>query len=76
MDEIGIDIREQWSESIKEYLGKEHFHYLITVCSDAEKNCPTAWPGVNERLYWPFDDPAAGYWGRGRDSGRVPPGTR
>lgn len=59
MDEIGIDIRGQWSKSIREYLGKEHFYYLITVCSDAEKNCPTVWPGVNERIYWPFDDPAA-----------------
>ena len=59
MDEIDIDIRGQWSKSIKEYLGKEHFKYLITVCSDAEKNCPTVWPGVNERLYRPLDNPAA-----------------
>jgi len=59
MDEIGIDIRDQKSTGIREYLGKEFFRYLITVCSDAEKNCPTVWPGVNERLYWPFDDPAA-----------------
>lgn len=59
MDEIGIDISKQRSKGIKEYLGKDHFLYLITVCSDAEKNCPTVWPGVNQRLYWPFDDPAA-----------------
>jgi arsenate reductase len=35
------------------------FWYLITVCSDAEQNCPTVWPGLTERLYWPLDDPAA-----------------
>ncbi len=59
MHEAGIDIRDHKSKGVKEYLGKEHFHYLVTVCSNAEKNCPTVWPGVNERLYWPFDDPAA-----------------
>jgi arsenate reductase len=59
MHEAGIDIRDHRSQGVKEYLGKEHFHYLVTVCSNAEKNCPTVWPGVNERLYWPFDDPAA-----------------
>jgi arsenate reductase len=59
MDELGIDIRGQESTGVKEYLGRAHFRYLITVCSNAEKNCPTVWPGVNERLFWPFDDPAA-----------------
>jgi arsenate reductase len=59
MGEAGIDIRDQRSKDVKEYLGKEMFRYLITVCSNAEQNCPTVWPGVNERLYWPFDDPAA-----------------
>lgn len=59
MEEAGIDMGDHRSKSIKEYLGKEAFQYLITVCSNAEQNCPTVWPGVNERLYWPFDDPAA-----------------
>lgn len=59
MDEVGIDIRGQTSTSVKEYLAKEAFRYLITVCSEAEKNCPTIWPGQTLRLYWPFEDPAA-----------------
>jgi arsenate reductase len=59
MEEVGIDMGDHRSKGIKEYLGKEAFRYLITVCSNAEQNCPTVWPGVNERLYWPFDDPAA-----------------
>ena len=31
----------------------------MTVCDDAEKNCPTVWPGLVTRLHWSFEDPAA-----------------
>ena len=58
MREIGIDISNQQSKGIEMYLGKMLFQYLITVCDDAEKNCPTVWPGVNTRLHWSFEDPA------------------
>jgi len=59
MNEVGIDVSGQRSKGVGEYLGKVLFQYLITVCDDAEKNCPTVWPGVNERIHWSFDDPAA-----------------
>ena len=59
MNEIGLDISGQWSKGVGEYLGKGNFHYLITLCDDAEKNCPTVWPGVNQRLHWSFEDPSA-----------------
>src|SRR5690348_1344500 len=59
MDEIGIDVSGQRSKGVGEYLGKVLFQYLITVCDDAEKNCPSVWPGVNVRLHWSFEDPAA-----------------
>ena len=59
MQEIGVDISGQTAKGIEIYLGKMFFHYLITVCDDAEKNCPTFWPGVNQRLHWSFEDPAA-----------------
>jgi arsenate reductase (thioredoxin) len=59
MDEVGIDISNQRSKGVNEYLGKALFEYLITVCDDAEKNCPTVWPGINKRMHWSFDDPAA-----------------
>ena len=59
MDEIGISTEGQWSKGIKEYLGKTLFAYLVTVCADAEENCPAVWPGVRYRLHWSFDDPAA-----------------
>ena len=35
-----------------------HFGYIITVCSNAEAHCPI-FPGIAQRLHWPFDDPAA-----------------
>lgn len=58
MNEVGIDISNQTSKGIGTYLGKMLFQYLITVCDDAEKNCPTVWPGVNTRMHWSFEDPA------------------
>jgi arsenate reductase len=59
MEEIGYDLSGHRSKDVTEYLGKQHFGYLITVCSDAEARCPTAFPGVSQRLYWPIQDPAA-----------------
>jgi arsenate reductase (thioredoxin) len=58
MDEIGFDISGQTSKGIDIYLGKVLFKYLITVCDEAEKNCPSTWPGVNTRFHWSFEDPA------------------
>ena len=58
MDEIGIDISGQHSKALKEYMGKVHFGYLITVCSDADEKCPTTFPGMGQRLRWSFEDPA------------------
>ncbi|NJC96749.1 MAG: arsenate reductase ArsC [Anaerolineae bacterium] len=58
MEEVGIDMSVHRAKGVGEYLGKVHFEYLITVCDDADKNCPTIWPGVNQRLHWSFEDPA------------------
>lgn len=57
MEEVGIDISDQTSKGIETYLGKMLFQYLITVCDDADKNCPSVWPGVNTRMHWSFEDP-------------------
>jgi arsenate reductase len=59
MAEAGIDVSGQTSKGVETYLGKVLFQYLITVCDDADKNCPTVWPGVNNRMHWSFQDPAA-----------------
>jgi arsenate reductase (thioredoxin) len=58
MEEAGFDMSGHRSKGVGDYLGKVHFQYLITVCDDANKNCPTVWPGVNQRLHWSFEDPA------------------
>jgi arsenate reductase len=59
MEEAGVDMSGHASKGFKTYLGKMPFHYLVTVCDDAEKNCPSTWPGVSNRLHWHFEDPAA-----------------
>ena len=58
MEEVGVSLSGQYSKHLKEYMGKVHFGYLITVCDEAEKNCPTAFPGVGQRIHWSFEDPA------------------
>ena len=58
MDEIGVDISGQYSKSLKDYMGKIHFGYLITVCDEADKKCPTTFPGMGQRLRWSLEDPA------------------
>jgi arsenate reductase len=59
MNEAGIDISAQKSKGVNTYLGKMLFQYLITVCDDAEKNCPTTWPGISHKSHWSFEDPAS-----------------
>ena len=59
MEEAGVDMSGQKSKGFETYLGKMLFQYLITVCDEAEKNCPSTWPGVSNRLHWHFEDPAA-----------------
>jgi arsenate reductase len=58
MSEVGIDISNQWSKSVTEYLGKVNFGYVITVCADAEENCPAIFLTMGSHEHWPFDDPA------------------
>lgn len=58
MREIGIDISGQWSKSVMEYLGKAVFAHVITVCADAEENCPAVFLNMGTHEHWGFDDPA------------------
>jgi arsenate reductase len=57
MEEAGIDIKDQYPKGLREYVGKMHFGYLVTVCDRAERDCPTVFPGVGLKLAWLFDDP-------------------
>ena len=59
MEEVGVSLSSQHSKHVKEYMGKIHFAYVITLCDEAEKSCPAIFPGMGQRLHWSFEDPAA-----------------
>ena len=56
MREIGVDISGHHSKSIEEFIGQE-FDYVITVCDNANEQCPI-FPGKTKRIHWGFEDPA------------------
>lgn len=58
MEEVGCDMSGHYSKGVREFLGAEHFGYVITVCAHAEVLCPI-FPGPCVRLHWPFEDPSA-----------------
>ncbi len=58
MSEIGVDISTHWPKGLQEFLGRIPVRHLIIVCGGADQSCPRIFPGLSERLYWPFDDPA------------------
>ena len=58
MRERGLDMDGQTSNSVSKYLGKIHFSHTITVCADAEENCPAIFLNMGKHEHWPFDDPA------------------
>jgi len=58
MSELGYDLSGQNSKDLGQYLGKEYFGIVITLCQKAEEDCPP-FPGVSTRLYWPIENPSA-----------------
>jgi arsenate reductase (thioredoxin) len=58
LEERKINTKGMHAKGSTPMLGRRTFHYLITVCARAEQNCPI-FPGVSQRLAWPFEDPAA-----------------
>lgn len=59
MQEAGINIGNQTSKHIGEFLppSTETPDLIISVCSNAESECPI-FPSQTQRWHWPFDDPA------------------
>ena len=58
MREVGINMAGQFSKSVMEYLGRAVFAHVVTVCADAEENCPAVFLNMGTHDHWPFDDPA------------------
>ncbi len=57
MSDVGIDISEQRSKPVGEFLS-ERFDYVVTLCGDSARDvCPVFLGDVGERLHWNFPDP-------------------
>lgn len=60
MEEKGIDISQQQSSDVRQYMGHLNFATIVTVCDHAEQNCPrTFLLSAGNHLHWSFEDPAA-----------------
>lgn len=55
MAELGIDISQHTSKTLKVYQGMA-FDVVITVCDAAARNCPR-FPGSSRSLHWELSDP-------------------
>lgn len=56
MDEIGLSLEGHRSKTIDEFRGQS-FEWFITVCDEAQKNCPVL-PGVDKVDHSSIDDPS------------------
>ena len=56
MKEVDIDLSTHRSKSVDEFTGQT-FDYVLTVCDNAQENCPY-FPAQIERLHHDFSDPA------------------
>jgi len=57
MKEVGIDISGETPKSVQKFVAQS-FDFVITVCDDADKNCPNFQGKVGKRLHIGFPDPA------------------
>ena len=57
MGEAGIDLSGHQPELVDEFIGQA-WDYVITVCGNAEENCPVFIGEVKHRLHIGFEDPA------------------
>ena len=57
MQEAGIDISRARPKSVDQFLDQA-FDFVITVCDDADRNCPAFSGRVGRRVHLGFQDPA------------------
>jgi len=60
MQELGYDLSRARSDSVFEFFREGRLYdYVITVCDGtAAGQCPV-FPGITQRMHWPFADPEA-----------------
>jgi arsenate reductase len=56
MQEAGLDISAQESTVLSDEM-LERADYVVTVCGNADQNCPIL-PAGTRKEHWPLDDPA------------------
>jgi arsenate reductase len=58
MKEVGFDISTKQADSVFEYFKEGRlYNHVITLCGNSGfEQCPV-FPGVTQRLHWPFPDP-------------------
>ena len=57
MNEVGIDISKGHPKNLQQFV-HQSFDYVITVCDEADKNCPNFSGKVGKRVHIGFIDPA------------------
>jgi arsenate reductase len=57
MQELGIDISKGTPKNVKQFADQS-FDHVITVCDDADQNCPNFRGKVGRRTHIGFPDPA------------------
>jgi len=55
MSEAGIDMANQGSKSLNQLMHRQ-FDYVVTLCDNAQKTCPS-FPGKTRVIHVGFDDP-------------------
>jgi arsenate reductase (thioredoxin) len=58
MNEIGVDISKNKPKHVDQFINQS-FDFVITVCGEAEENCPVFLGKVKHKLHIGFEDPAA-----------------
>lgn len=57
MAEVGIDLSEYYTKNVNQLIHKS-FDYVITVCDNANADCPIFLGNVKNRIHLGFDDPS------------------
>ncbi len=57
MAEAGIDISRHYPKPVSQYLNQQWDH-VITVCGEADENCPVFTGMVKRRVHIGFEDPS------------------